>query len=679
MHRPTPRARGLSLLLALTLVGACTDKPSPVAPDIDIPEPQATVLSGADVLILASSVSGGAGSREAQAVAALGYTFDLATNAEWASLTTAQFASYKAIILGDPTCQGFGSAARATAQANANVWGPAVNGNVVVIGTDPTFHSYLGGALALIKKGVAFALDSPLGTGAYITTSCYYHGVGANTPVPMLDGLSTLGNFTARGVGCYNNAYITASHPALDGLTNANLSGWSCSIHNGFDSWPADFEVLAIGRGIGAYFTAPDGTQGVPYILARGEGLIVISDISLAPLSATGVVGTTHTVTATVLVDESPAVGVLVTFTVVDGPHAGTSFVAPTDPAGQASFTYAGATAGVDGIRAQFVDPLGVTQTSTRVTMEWTEPVNEPPTADAGADQSATRTSPAGVDVTLDGSGSSDPDGTIVSYAWSSDTGHSASGATPTLTLPLGVHTFTLTVTDDFGATDTDEVVITVLNAAPTAAAGADVTAECTDCSVGSTSVSLDGSGSSDVDGTIASYEWSIGGSVVATGATPTVALSLGTHTVTLTVTDNDGATDSDEMTVTVEDTTAPAISFALSVTEIWPPNHKMVTVATGITVTDACDSGVALGAGSFSVTSNEPINATGDGNTDPDWLVVDNGDGTWSLQVRAERDGAGTGRIYTISVTATDGSGNTSTATGQVKVPHSQSKGNGQ
>jgi hypothetical protein len=75
-------------------------------------------------------------------------------------------------------------------------------------------------------------------------------------------------------VGCWNDAHIVATHPALDGLTDANLSNWSCSVHEAFDSVPSGFLTLAIAEGAGpSQTTFPDGSVGTPYILARGEGL----------------------------------------------------------------------------------------------------------------------------------------------------------------------------------------------------------------------------------------------------------------------------------------------------------------------------------------------------------------------------------------------------------------------
>ena len=104
----------------------------------------------------------------------------------------------------------------------------------------------------------------------------------------------------------------------------------------------------------------------------------------------------------------------------------------------------------------------------------------------------------------------------------------------------------------------------------------------------------------------------------------------------------------------------------------LWPPNHEMHLVATG-TYSDVCDPSPVLNAGSM-VSSNEPLNSTGDGDTEADWSVVDNGDGTFAVYVRAERKGNSDGRIYTITPSAIDGSTNTSPAVSStVSVVHDQ------
>jgi hypothetical protein len=93
-------------------------------------------------------------------------------------------------------------------------------------------------------------------------------------------------------------------------------------------------------------------------------------------------------------------------------------------------------------------------------------PTPKPPNADAGQDQTVTALNQISAQITLDGSGSSDPDGSIVSYVWTEIINgievELGRGVSPTVSLPVGRHTITLKVTDNSGLTDTDTVVITV-------------------------------------------------------------------------------------------------------------------------------------------------------------------------------------------------------------------------
>lgn len=367
LKRRLGRRRHIAGVVALVLAGVGTAVLG-AAPAVAAP---------GEVLILDTTVSGGAGSTLAQKFVLAGKTPVVVDGVTWASMTAAQFDAYDAIVLGDPTCSGSSTLSAGPAEANALVWSSVVDGNVIVIGTDETFHQGQGGAL-LMEKAAAFTVANAAKTGAYISLSCYYHGTAPLTPVPLLAGFGT---FTATGVGCFNDAHIVATHPALAGLTDATLSNWSCSVHEGFDTWPVSFEVLAIARGIGSSFTAPDGSVGTPYILARG--VEVISDIDLAPADATNNIGTSHTLTATVTTDDpapgTPVVGTTVTFSVVAGPHTGVTGTGVTDSAGKATFSYTGTLLGTDTIEATFVDSLGRTQRSNRVTKTWVEappPVN---------------------------------------------------------------------------------------------------------------------------------------------------------------------------------------------------------------------------------------------------------------------------------------------------------------
>lgn len=184
-------------------------------------------------------------------------------------------------------------------------------------------------------------------------------------------------------------------------------------------------------------------------------------------------------------------------------------------------------------------------------------PANEAPIADAGPDQSVPN--PAGtanVLVTLDGSGSSDSDGNIVSHEWFDQGALIASGPNPDVVLSAGVHTISLVVTDNGGASANDSVTIDVAlppppNVAPIANAGPDQAVPDTK-KKGSERVRLDGSGSSDSDGTIQSYEWQIGPATIANGVSPNVTLAVGTHLITLVVTDEAGASSIDVVQIAV-------------------------------------------------------------------------------------------------------------------------------
>ena len=105
---------------------------------------------------------------------------------------------------------------------------------------------------------------------------------------------------------------------------------------------------------------------------------------------------------------------------------------------------------------------------------------------------------------------------------------------------------------------------------------------------------------------------------------------------------------------------TAPSATPA----RLWPPNHKMVDVTVDYTVQSCAPTRCTL-----DVSSNEPENGTGDGNTAPDWQVVD----PTHVQLRSERSGHGPGRLYTISILCIDQLGQTAGSRTAVKVPHDQ------
>ena len=172
---------------------------------------------------------------------------------------------------------------------------------------------------------------------------------------------------------------------------------------------------------------------------------------------------------------------------------------------------------------------------------------NQPPTANAGPD----RTTKVGHAVTISGSGN-DPDGTIVSYRWKEGSNLLASTATFTYTPSSGGnHTLTLTVTDDDNATASDTMTVTATgNLPPVADAGEDKTV------LADHNVTISGSCHDD-DGTINSCIWSEGNVTLYSGTSQTAEFNyrsseVGDHILTLTATDNEGASASDTMIVRV-------------------------------------------------------------------------------------------------------------------------------
>lgn len=159
--------------------------------------------------------------------------------------------------------------------------------------------------------------------------------------------------------------------------------------------------------------------------------------------------------------------------------------------------------------------------------------------------------------------------------------------------------------------------------------------------------------------------------------AAPTLAnnapatIPTGTAPVTFTATDATGNARACQVAVTVADTAAPSISVALSATTLWPANHKLVPITATVTTTDRCDPNVVLQL--VSVTSSEPDNGSGDGDTANDIQGAIAGTADRMFSVRAERSGSGAGRVYTIVYRATDAAGNSTTATAHVQVPHNR------
>ena len=174
--------------------------------------------------------------------------------------------------------------------------------------------------------------------------------------------------------------------------------------------------------------------------------------------------------------------------------------------------------------------------------------VNTPPVADANGPYTGTAGSP----VLFDGTGSSDPDGTIVAYDWDFGDGNTGTGDTPSHSYTAdGTYTVSLMVTDNNGGTDSDSTTASI-DPVPNEPPVADPNGPYSGTT--GSPVLFDGTGSSDPDGTIVAYDWDFGDGNTGTGDTPSHSYAAdGTYTVSLTVTDNDGASDTATTTATIE------------------------------------------------------------------------------------------------------------------------------
>ena len=236
----------------------------------------------------------------------------------------------------------------------------------------------------------------------------------------------------------------------------------------------------------------------------------------------------------------------------------------------------------------------------------------------------------------------------------------------------FGSDSFTYTISDGNGGTDTATVNVTVtaVNDPPVANAGPDQTGSCTGI------VMLNGSGSSDVDNPNSSltFVWKEGATIIATGETATVVLPVGVHNITLTVTDPGGLSSQDTVVITVVDDAAPTITLTNAQITLWPPNHQYRTINLTDLVasaSDSCDPTIDINDVVItSVSSDEPENGNGDGDTINDIVIAAD---CKSVQLRAERSVDGNGRVYTLTFLVRDAAGNITLATAKVSVPKTQ------
>jgi len=237
--------------------------------------------------------------------------------------------------------------------------------------------------------------------------------------------------------------------------------------------------------------------------------------------------------------------------------------------------------------------------------------------------------------ITFNAADSYDPDGSIVNYSWDFGDGNTATGITVSHDYSdNGFYLVTLTVTDNDGATASAHATKTVMNRPPVASFTETAETVNTD-----ETISFDASDSSDPDGSIVNYSWDFGDGAKGTGVSIQHAYSQdGTYTVTLTVTDDDGATDTTSATKTVLNR-IPIASF-----------------------TESAET----------VSSSESIHFDASESHDPDGTIVNNlwdfGDGNTATGVEVDHAYEDDG-VYTITLTVIDDDDATGSATATKNV----------
>jgi hypothetical protein len=402
-----------------------------------------------------------------------------------------------------------------TADAGAVTLG---NGTTGIIGTVSPVNSLVG---TTANDQVGYGGVTALSNGHYVVSNPYWDNgstmnAGAvtlgwriiGTTGPITDTNSVRGTAASGGPSMvfaydYTNSQLVVGRPADNIVT---LFGNDAPVADAGSNQAID--TLALVTLNGSDSTDPDGDLPLTYLWVQTGGLLV----SFTPgLSIT-------------------------TFTAPDDPSVLTFTLVVTDSLGLS-------------------DP---TPDEVVVTVD-----NQPPVADAGGNQSADTTAV----VSLDGSGSSDPDGDLpLTYYWTQTGGPAVTLSNPAVVAPVftapddpAVLTFTLVVTDSLGLPDPtpDEVVVTVNNQSPNADAGDDQSVDT------GALVTLDGSGSSDPDGDLPlTYYWTQTGgpavilnNPVAVAPTFTAPGDPAVLTFTLAVTDSLDLPDPtpDEVVITVE------------------------------------------------------------------------------------------------------------------------------
>ncbi|WP_224368854.1 immunoglobulin-like domain-containing protein [Hyalangium versicolor] len=278
---------GAALVVVALAASSCDQKEGAPPPDVAPASTRTTrqdVRSTNKVLILSSTVDGGANSKEAAAVQAANSAtqIEVVTPAQWNTMTATQFMSYKAIIIGDAACES-GSAAFQAAINNRKTWGPIIDGDVAIIASNPSSN----GVDQLVYNGVKFALNSvQYLTGMYVSLGCAYQDAAAPTHVELLE---PFGEFQVQGLStCADTEHMFEMYNSImstDTWDWALVGNDACATRTVFTKYPDhtfSYAAIAVNSsgdplpGERHYidYSIDPGNEtpytGTPYVIVRG-------------------------------------------------------------------------------------------------------------------------------------------------------------------------------------------------------------------------------------------------------------------------------------------------------------------------------------------------------------------------------------------------------------------------
>ncbi|MGE0641032.1 MAG: IPTL-CTERM sorting domain-containing protein [Thermoanaerobaculia bacterium] len=218
-----------------------------------------------------------------------GHTVTIWDDATWQTATANDFAAFDAILVGQNECGNFGTPTGMW--TNSALWGPLVTGNVLMHSHDDHFGEEVpegsqDNRYDLVIARCADWTTSGSGLGLCISIQCADILEAPEGPGSPNLNLPGIGLFEIERSSGDDIDIVNPSHPAMAGITDADLDCWGSSVHTHILQFPADFEVLATDTGLGCEETVTEGEGdgSGPVTIARGGvGSSILAIPSLSP------------------------------------------------------------------------------------------------------------------------------------------------------------------------------------------------------------------------------------------------------------------------------------------------------------------------------------------------------------------------------------------------------------